>query len=125
MDDERARSIYALLVLTAWADGNLHPSEVLLEHAVLRELPELAALPDKRGLADAAKRDLDEGGLDTAVERAALPLRAWADRELAFTSCVRMLEADGVLAHQEFRVLRVLRRLFGFDAADISRMLGR
>ena len=36
-----------------------------------------------------------------------------------------MLEADGVLALQEFRVLRVLRRLFGFDAADISRMLGR
>jgi len=124
VDDERARSIYTLLVLTAWADGSLHPSEILLEHAVLGEIPELAALRDKRGLADEAKRELDDRGLDAAVERAASPLREQADRELAFTSCVRMLEADGIIAREEFRVLRVLRRLFAFDAAAVSRLIG-
>jgi len=123
--EQRARSIHGLLVLTAWADGQIVAPEVLVEHAILAEVPELAALNDKRGLADAAKRALDELGLDAAVAQIAEPLRTRQDQELAFLCCVRMLEADGVIAPEEFRVLRILRRLFGFSLGEVNRIMSR
>ena len=125
MHEQRARSIHGLLVLTAWADGQIAAPEVLVEHAILAEVPELAALNDKRGLADAAKRALDELGLDAAVAQIAEPLRTRQDQELAFLCCVRMLEADGVIAPEEFRVLRILRRLFGFSLGEVNRIMSR
>ena len=125
MHEQRARSVHGLLVLTAWADGRIVAPEVLVEHAVMAEMPELAALYDKRGLADAAKRALDELGLDAAVAQIAEPLRTREDQELAFVCCIRMLEADGVIAPEEFRVLRILRRLFGFSVDDVNRMMSR
>jgi hypothetical protein len=123
VSDEQARSLYTLLVLTSWADGRVDASEILVEHAILDDVPELAALPGKRALAAAAKRDLDGLGLDAAVAKAAEPLQGKEDRELAFVSCVRMLEADGIIAHSEFRVLRILRKVFGLSGADVARLL--
>jgi len=111
------------LVLTAWADGRIVAPELLVENAILGEVPELTALYDKRGLADAAKRALDELGLDAAVAQIAEPLRAREDQELAFVCCVRILEADGVIAPEEFRVLRILRRLFGFTQDEVNRLI--
>jgi uncharacterized tellurite resistance protein B-like protein len=99
--------------------------QLLVEHAILGEVPELAALSDKRGLADAAKQALDELGLDAAVAQIAAPLRTREDQELAFSSCVRILEADGVIAPEEFRVLRILRRLFGFTQDELNRLISR
>ena len=125
MHQQRARSIHGLLVLTAWADGRIVAPEVLVEHAIMAEVPELAALYDKRGLADAAKRALDELGLDAAVAQIAEPLGTREDQELAFVCCVRMLEADGIIAPEEFRVLRILRRLFGFSVDEVNRMMSR
>jgi uncharacterized tellurite resistance protein B-like protein len=125
MHEQLARSIHGLLVLTAWADGQIDATELLVEHAILGEVPELAALNDKRGLADAAKQALDELGLDAAVAQIAAPLRTREDQELAFSSCVRILEADGVIAPEEFRVLRILRRLFGFTQDELNRLISR
>jgi Tellurite resistance protein TerB len=125
MHEQRARSVYGLLILTAWADSLIVEPEVLLERTVLSELPGLAALYDKRGLADAAKQALDELGLDAAVAQIAEPLRTREDQEVAFVCCVRMLEADGVIAQEEFRVLRILRRLFGFTPDEVKRLISR
>ena len=123
MHEQRARSIYGLLILTAWADDLIVEPEVLLERTVVSELPGLAALYDKRRLADAAKQALDELGLDAAVAQIAEPLRTREDQELAFVCCVRMLEADGVIAPEEFRVMRILRRLFGFTESEVRRLV--
>src|SRR5712671_4956252 len=117
MHEQRARSIHGLLVLTAWADGHIVAPELLVEHAILAEVPELAALYDKRAL--------DELGLDAAVAQIAEPLRTREDQELAFLCCVRILEADGVIAPEEFRVLRILRRLFGFTQDEVKRLVSR
>ena len=125
MHEQRARSIHGLLVLTAWADGRIVRPELEVEQAILDDVPELAALEDRRGLGDAAKRTLDELGLDAAVAQIAEPLREREDQELAFTCCVRILEADGVIAPEEFRVLRILRRLFGFTQDEVNRLLSR
>jgi hypothetical protein len=125
MHEQRARSIYGLLILTAWADRQIVELEVLLERTVILELPDLTGLYDKRGLAEDTKRALDELGLDAAVAQIAEPLRAREDQELAFVCCVRMLEADGVIAPEEFRVMRILRRLFGFTPDEVKRLLSR
>jgi hypothetical protein len=121
--EERARSIYGLLVLTAWADGLIHPNEILVEHAILDELPDLKALEDKRAIAGEAKTTLDEKGLDAAVQAMAALLTAREDQEMAFSCCVRILEADGIIAPPEFRVMRILRRLWGFTQDDVNRLI--
>ena len=123
--EERARSVYGLLVLTAWADGLIHPNEILVEHAILDELPDLKALEDKRGIANDAKAALDDRGLDAAVEEMAAPLAEREDRELAFSCCVRILEADHIIAPAEFRVMRILRRLWEFTQDDVNRLISR
>jgi uncharacterized tellurite resistance protein B-like protein len=125
MHEERVRSIHGLLVLTAWADGRIVAPEIAMEQVILDELPELAALEDRRGLGDAAKRTLDELGLDAAVAQIAGPLQTREDQELAFVCCVRILEADGVIAPEEFRVLRILRRLWGFSQDEVNRLISR
>ncbi len=123
MPAERLRSIYGLLVLTAWSDARLHPTELLAEDRILREAPALGALPDKPDIGEAAKRTLDELGIDAAVEQIAAPLQERGERELAFAACVRILEADSVIAVEEFRVMRVLRRLFGFTQDEVDRLI--
>ena len=45
--------------------------------------------------------------------------------KLAFACCVRMLEADGVIAPEEFRVLRILRRLWGFTQDEVNALISR
>jgi tellurite resistance protein len=125
MHEERARSIYGLLVLTAWADGLIHPNEILVEHAILGEVPELGALDDMRAIAGDAKSALDAEGLDAAVATMAAPLTAREDQELAFGCCVRVLEADGIIAPEEFRVMRILRRLWAFSEDDVNRLISR
>ncbi|HWE25848.1 MAG TPA: TerB family tellurite resistance protein [Myxococcales bacterium] len=123
--EERARSIYGLLVLTAWADGLIHPNEILVEHAILDELPELKALEEKHVIARDAKTTLDARGLDAAVAQMAAPLTEREDQELAFGCCVRILEADGIIAPEEFRVMRILRRLWAFTQDDVNRLISR
>ena len=118
MHEQRARNIYGLLALTAWADGRI-------QHAILDEVPELASLPDKLDVADDAKRALDEMGLDAAVAQIASTLQTRDDQELAFACCVRILEADGIIAPEEFRVLRILRKLFGLTQNDVNRLISR
>ena len=125
MHEQRARSIHGLLILTAWADGSIHPRELLAEHAILDEVPELEALPDKLDIADDAKRALDEIGLDAAVAQVASGLETQEDQELAFACCVRILEADGVIAPEEFRVLRILRKIFSLTQDDVNRLISR
>src|SRR5438270_13244028 len=113
MHEQRARSIHGLLVLTAWADGQIVAPEVLVEHAIVAEVPELAALYDKRGLADSAKRALDELALAAAVAQIAELLQTREIQELAFACRVRMVGADGVIAPEALRVLRILPGLCG------------
>jgi hypothetical protein len=125
MHEQRARSIYGLLILTAWADGLIHPNEILVEHAILDDVPELKALDDKRGIASDAKTALDASGLDAAVAHMAAPLTDREDQELAFSCCVRILEADGIIAPEEFRVMRILRRLWAFTQDEVNRLISR
>lgn len=124
MDDlDQARSIYELMVLTAWADGHMHPSEELASSGLLVRFPELLRVHDPDKLAAQAKARIDAVGLTTALDEAAGGLRDQAHRERAFVCCARMLEADGKISVEEFGILAALRELFGLSSEDIARLL--
>jgi uncharacterized tellurite resistance protein B-like protein len=125
MSDEQARSIYELMMITAWADGCLEASEALVAEAVQGDVPELRQLPDRGALADRAKKRLDQLGLERALAETAAGLADAGHRELAFICCARILEADGVIAQEEFKLLSQLKALFGLSASDVARLLQR
>ena len=73
---------------------------------------------------------IDDLEIDTEARRVSrsgreIPLTAREDQELAFTCCVRVLEADGIIAPEEFRVMRILRRLWGLSEDEVSRLISR
>ena len=122
--NQDARRIYQLLVVAMWSDGHAHEREVEALGDITAAFPELARVQSPE-LAREAKQLLDARGLADAVAELAAPLQDRAARELAFTSCARLLEADRVIARQEFQVLARLRVLFELNAADVARLLGR
>src|SRR5438309_1071421 len=125
MDTAQARAIYELMMITAWADGRLDMSETLVAEAVVAEVPEIMAVSNKTEIAARAKQHLQDSGLEKALREAAAGLgEAW-HRELAFVCCARVLEADGVIAQEEFLVLSQLKRLFGLRTEDVARLLRR
>ncbi len=125
MSDEQARSIYQLMMLTAWADGCLEAPEALVAEAVQGDVPELRQLPDRGALADRAKKRLDQLGLERALAETAAGLADAGHRELAFVCCARILEADGIIAQEEFKLLSQLKALFGLSTSDVTRLLQR
>jgi uncharacterized tellurite resistance protein B-like protein len=123
MDPRHARAVYELMMITAWADGWLDASEALVTEAAAGDMDAVAAVPDKAALAQAARQSLESRGLRDALRAAAAPLDSAAVREAAFVCCARVLEADGVIAQEEFQVLGELKALFGLEAADVARLL--
>ena len=124
MDEQgQARSTFQLMVLAAWADGEMAAAEVLVTDEIIGRAPELHQLDGKQDLARQAKERLDEEGLDAALAKAADGLTDRTHRELAFVYCARVLEADGEIAQEEFRVLTVLKRLFSLTEEDLARLL--
>ena len=125
MDLDQARAVYELMMITAWADGRLEMSETLVAEAVAAEVPEILAVPDKRDISQRARKLLQEQGLTGALRQAAARLgEAW-HRELAFVCAARVLEADGIIAQEEFAVLIELRTIFGLRPEDVQRLLTR
>jgi tellurite resistance protein len=123
MDIEQARAVYELMMITAWADGRLDMSETLVAEAVLADVPQILAVPDKQEISLRARKRLQEQGLTAALKQAAAGLgEAW-HRELAFTCCARVLEADGIIAYEEFKVLVELKAIFGLRPEDVARLL--
>jgi uncharacterized tellurite resistance protein B-like protein len=122
-DLSQASSIYQLMILTAWADGQLDAAEALVTHDLLARMPELQRVSERDELARAAKEKLDSLGLVAALTDAARGLRDDAQREQAFLCCARVLEADGKIALEEFRVLGTLRQLFGLSDEAVERLL--
>lgn len=125
MDATRARRIYELMVLTAWADGHVHPTEATAIREIAAALPELKDLGDRLEISRAAKERLDQKGLDAAVREAAMDLADPAERELAFRCCAKVLEADGEVEGEEAEVLAILQEVFSLTSEDVQRLLHR
>ena len=68
---EPARWILELMFLTAWSDGTFGSSEALAIHKLVAQVPLLRELRQTGGIDRAAKRRLDERGLEACVREAA------------------------------------------------------
>ena len=119
-----AKRIYELMVLTAWTDGKVGPAEALAVHKIVVEngFGELAAGGE---LAKQIKARIDEKGVEACVRETAQGLTERADRELAFRSCVRVLDADGELGMEEAEVLNTLQEIFAFSGDDVKRLMAK
>lgn len=123
MNAEQARAIYELMMITSWADGRLDMPETLMTESVIAEVPELLDVPDKQQVAASARDRLQRLGLRPALKEVAAALGEAGHRELAFVCCARVLEADGIIAQEEFMVLLELRTIFGLRSEDVARLL--
>jgi len=87
------------------------------------EVPLLRGLRQTGGIDLAAKRRLDERGLEACVREAAAAITDRAQRELSFQSCARVSGADGAFGPEEATVLRILREAWQFSDEDVQRLL--
>jgi tellurite resistance protein len=123
MDVEGARSIYQLMVLTAWSDGKVEASEALAVHEIVASMPEFKEIGSKSELSKAAKARIDEKGLDATLRETAGKLQDRGDRELAFRCCARVLDADGELGAEEAEALATLQEVFALSGEDVKRLM--
>ena len=112
-----AERIYQLMVITARADDTVDPREAKAIAAIVGDTPDLQRLPDRGGLARAARELLDAKGLAAAVREVAAPIAGDDARKLAVRCCTRVLAADGVVARAELELIGQLRRAFGYTLA--------
>ena len=111
------------MVMTAWADGHVEGSEALTIHKLVAAHPELREVGPTGDLSRVARERLLQLGLKEAVRQCALALTDPRYRELAFHCCAKVSGADGEFVPAEAEILTQLQELFGFSAAQVSRLL--
>jgi tellurite resistance protein len=120
---EPARRIIELMFLTAWADGRFEGSEALAIHKLAATVPQLREVGTTGDIELAARRKLDQLGLESCVRAAAAVIAEPRQRELAFQCCAKVSGADGRFARQEGEVLRLLREAWALSPDDVERLL--
>src|SRR5439155_642189 len=123
VDDERAKNIYRLMVLTAWVDGKVEASEALAVHEIVTASAIFKDIGSKSELSKAIKTSIDEKGIDTTLRETAAALKDRGDRELAFRYCARVLDADGEMGAEEADALATLQDLFALSGEDVKRLM--
>lgn len=124
-DVAQAKSIYELMVLTAWADGKVEASEALLVHEIVASIPAFQQIGSKSALSQAVRARIVEQGLEVAVRASAGSLQDRDSRELAFRCCARVLDADGEVSGEEAEVLATLQEVFSLSGEDVTRLMSQ
>jgi tellurite resistance protein len=122
-DVERAKRIYELMVLIAWADGKVAAAEALAVHEIVAHLPEFKDIGSKSELSKGVKARIDEKGMETALREAAAAIVDRGDRELAFRCCAKVVDADGDLGAEDADALATLQELFALSGEDVKRLM--
>lgn len=122
-DPAQARCVVELMILTAWADGELVGAETALVQELIGRLPLLRGVGSLREMGGAAKERLDRLGFEACVREAAESILDDEHRQLAYRCCARVMGADGKLQVEEHVLLRWLQDLFGFTPEDVERLL--
>jgi uncharacterized tellurite resistance protein B-like protein len=122
-DEKQARKVVQLMVLAAWADGQVAGSEAIAIQRLISEVPLLEGVGPIAELARDARAGLTEKGMDESMVSAASGLRDRDYKELAFQCCARVTGADSVLAAEEEEFLKRLQQLFALSVDDIRRLL--
>jgi hypothetical protein len=120
---EQAKSIFQAIVLVSISDGSLDPGEIKFLKNLREKHPLFSSLQDPKALAKDIRDKLKSQGLEACLAEIATIVIDKDYRELCFRLCAEMMEADANAGGEEALALGTLQELFGFNAADVKRLL--
>jgi uncharacterized tellurite resistance protein B-like protein len=122
-DPAQARHVVEMMVLSAWADGQVEGSEALAIQRLVAGNPMLEGVGVVSGIARETRKWLLAEGMDACLAAAAADLVDADYRELAFRCCARVMGADRLYPAQEESVLGRIQHLLGLSDSEAGRLL--
>ena len=112
-----------MMVLSAWADGQVEGSEALAIQRMVAGNPLLEGVGVVSEIGRETRKWLLAEGMDACLAAAAAGLKDADYRELAFKCCARVMGADRVFPLEEESVLGRVQQLLGLSDSDAGRLL--
>jgi len=122
-DPDQARRVVQMMVLSAWADGQVEGSEALAIQRMVAGNPLLEGVGVVSEIGRETRKWLLAEGMDACLAAAAAGLKDSEYRELAFRCCARVMGADRVFPLEEESVLGRVQQLLGLTDSDAGRLL--
>lgn len=122
-DPDQARRVVQMMVLSAWADGQVEGSEALAIQRMVAGNPLLEGVGVVSEIGRETRKWLLAEGMDACLAAAAAGLKDPDYRELAFKCCARVMGADRVFPLEEESVLGRVQQLLGLTDSDAERLL--
>ncbi len=120
---EQAKRIFQAIILICIADGKIAEAEQKFLHELREKHPLFSSLQDPTAIAIEIRDKLKAEGIDACLQEIATIVIDRDYRELCFRLCAEMMEADADAGGEEADALGTLQELFGFNAADVKRLL--
>jgi len=122
-DPAQARCVVEMMVLSAWADGQVEGSEALAIQRLVAGNPLLEGVGVVSEIARETRRWLLGEGMDACLAAAAAGLTDADYREVAFRCCARVMGADRLYPPEEESVLGRIQHLLQLSDSDAGRLL--
>jgi len=122
-DPAQARRVVQMMVLSAWADGQVEGSEALAIQRLVAGSPLLDGVGVVSEIGRETRKWLLAEGMDACLAEAAAGLKDADYRELAFKCCARVMGADRVFPLEEESVLGRVQQLLELTDSDAGRLL--
>lgn len=122
-DVEQAEHVIELMVLAAWADGRVEGSEALAVQRLAAKEPLLHGHGPVGDVSKVTHQRLVREGMEQCLLASVRGLKDKPYRELGFQCAAKVIGADTRFAVEEDQMLRRLQTMFGFQPADVERLL--
>lgn len=123
MDIEQAEHVIELMVLAAWADGRVEGSEALAVQRLASKEPLLSGHGPVGDVSKVTHQRLVREGMEQCLLASVRGLKDKPYRELGFQCAAKVMGADNRSDVEEDRMLSRLQTMFGFQPADVERLL--
>ncbi len=122
-DVEQAEHVIELMVLAAWADGRVEGSEALAIQRLAARQPLLQGHGPVGDVSKVTHQRLVREGMEQCLLASVRGLKDKPYRELGFQCAAKVMGADNRFDVEEDQMLRRLQTMFGFQPADVERLL--
>ena len=122
-DIEQAEHVIELMVLAAWADGKVEGSEALAVQRLASREPLLHGHGPVGDVSKITYQRLVREGMEQCLLASVRGLKDKPYRELGFQCAAKVMGADNRFDVEEDRMLSRLQTMFGFQPADVERLL--
>lgn len=120
---EQAKRIFQAIVLICIADGKIAEPEQQFLKDLRSKHPLFSSLQDPKAISLEIRDKIQAQGIEACLQEIATIVVDRDYRELCFRLCAEMMEADADAGGEEADALGTLQELFGFNAADVKRLL--